>query len=93
MTSYLLYFLDEASFTLADIAKYMTGSFTISPGGVPTLKLYFKHDCEENCKCLPTASTCAMHIIIPVHTNTLKSISECFSTALTATSSYGFGFA
>ena len=83
----------EAKFNLADIAKFMAGSPTITPGINSTLKLYFRHNFTLSCKCLPVASTCPMHIILPVHTRTLHSIIERFYVAVTSTASCGFGFA
>lgn len=74
----------------------MTGSPTIPPAGLPKLNLMFKHGCSKSqggtaCGCLPTASTCAMHLILPVHADTLTKITEGFNIAITATRSYGFG--
>ena len=83
--------LDGAEFKLSEVIQFITGSPTITPIGITTINLKFKHDCEGGCRCLPRANTCSSTLTLPIHTNDLLNMQERFSYALISTKKYGFG--
>ena len=74
----------------------MTETDTIPPCGCPKLQLVFKHDCQKsssgtNCKCLPTANTCAALLKMPTHFDSVNDMTQSFTNAIKHASKYGFG--
>ncbi|XP_066920038.1 uncharacterized protein [Clytia hemisphaerica] len=83
-------FQNESTLIPAPILmKFLTGCETIPPVGLPAdkMKIYFKHDCGLSpngtaCACLPTVSTCALYVKIPVHIQTEEQMMESFVSAM-----------
>ena len=62
---------------LKDVLKFMAGCETIPPMGFPCdLNVHFRHGCPDNCQCRPTASTCALVLILPNHSCSSKEIGD-----------------
>lgn len=69
---------------LKHLLKFMTGCETIPPLGFPCdLNIHFRHDCPDECKCRPTASTCGLILTLPIHSCCSKEIGDLLISALT----------
>ena len=76
-------FLVNVGLTVGDIFKFITGSKSLPPLGLPNkLTVLFKHDCVKDCRCRPTASTCALSMTIPVHIKTDEEMLEMILSAV-----------
>ena len=76
-------FLADVGLTVGDIFKFITGSKSLPPLGLPNkLTILFKHDCLKDCRCRPTASTCALSMTIPVHIKTDEGMLEMILSAV-----------
>ena len=68
--------------------QYLTGAKVIPPLGKPqSITISFKHGCKPSeagmlCKCLPTVSTCAHTVLIPVHISSEKAMTEAFELSI-----------
>ncbi|XP_028400112.1 uncharacterized protein LOC114523408 [Dendronephthya gigantea] len=68
---------------LKDVLKFITGCESIPPIGFPcSLNVHFRHDCPSGCKCRPTASTCALVIILPIHSCSSQELGDLLISAL-----------
>ena len=69
----------------------MTGVKKIPPLGLPKpITVYFKHVCDqETCKCRPRASTCDLHIQLPVHYQTSEDMTSAWMSALRECQGFG----
>ena len=80
---FLPIFLGVPGVTLPELLQFITGTSVIpAMGFVEKPQLSFIHGCDKNCKCFPSASTCALHLQIPVHLNKLEEMKDSFSSAL-----------
>ena len=76
-------FLVNVGLTVGDIFKFITGSKSLPPLGLPNkLTVLFKHDCVKDRRCRPTASTCALSMTIPVHIKTDEEMLEMILSAV-----------
>ena len=76
-------FLVNVGLTVGDIFKFITGSKSLPPLGLPNkLTVLFKHDCVKDCRCRPTASTCALSMTISVHIKTDEEMLEMILSAV-----------
>ncbi|XP_078490016.1 ubiquitin-protein ligase E3C-like [Ciona intestinalis] len=77
------------------LMKFLTGSSTLPPLGLPNdLSISFLHGCRlspggTKCRCLPTVSTCAISVVLPVHIETQEEMLNVFQCAITC--EIGFG--
>ena len=55
----------------------------------PSIKVNFKHDCVNGCRCFPTVLKCSFTSELPVHIQNEEEMLSVFSTALVA--GVGFG--
>ena len=86
----LCLFVENCKPSFDELMKYLTGSSTVPPLGLPTdFNIDFLHMCKDSCKYLPKVSTCAMAVTIPVHIATLGDMKDAFFTSITC--ELGFG--
>ena len=80
----------ELGLCMEDLCKFITGSASVPPLGLPNnISVTFKHGCLPGCKCRPTASTCALTLVLPCHANSMVEMEELFTSALR--DCHGFG--
>ena len=85
-----LNYISDDAITIPKFLKWMTGSKTIPPLGLPKkIAMSFLHSCPVGCKCRPAASTCDIRCTIPVHIASEEFMKEMLVSALD--DSYGFG--
>ncbi|CAB4032540.1 G2 M phase-specific E3 ubiquitin- ligase-like [Paramuricea clavata] len=83
--------IENTATTLSKLYRFITGTSTVPPCGLPKdITVKFKHDCDDKCRCRPTASTCNISFTLPLHYANYLDFKECVSSALVET--YGFGF-
>lgn len=81
---------DNTAATLSTLYKFITGTHTIPPCGLPKdITVKFKHHCDEKCRCRPTASTCDVSLTLPLHYTDYPDFNACMSTAFVE--AHGFG--
>ena len=81
--------IEDHDLELKHLFRFMTGSYSLPPLGLPgDLKVKFVHGCPPECRCRPTASTCDLHICLPVHASTINEMRELMTSAMLE----GFGF-
>ena len=69
--------IPDCQVSVKDILKFITGCQQMPALGFPTaINVSFVYGCQENCKCRPTASTCDLHLHLPLHINSLDSMIE-----------------
>lgn len=75
---------------LKDVLKFITGWQTIPPNGFPCdLNVHFKHGCQDRCQCRPTASTCALVLILPIHSCSSRELGDLLISALSECCGFG----
>ena len=86
----LFFFTENSSIKEEKLMKFLTGSYRIPVlGAPPSIKVNFKHDCVNGCRCFPTLSTCSFTSELSVHIQNEEEMLSVFSTALVA--DVGFG--
>ena len=68
-----IFCLLEHDIRLEELMKFITGTRTIPPLGLPhKLKIYFKRECEKmtSCKCKVSTMTCDLTLHLPMHYKT-----------------------
>jgi hypothetical protein len=77
--------------TVGDLLKFITGVRKIPPLGLPKkITVYFIHEChDDRCKCRPKASTCDLHLRLPVHYQTSEGMTSAWVSALKECKGFG----
>lgn len=83
-------FLEESKYQINDICQFITGSWTLPIHGFENkIIVQFLHSCKEKCGCLPTVSTCALTITLPIHIENIDKMIKIMDTAITESPFFG----
>ena len=89
--TFLLFFMENSSIKKDKLIKFLTGSCRIPVLGTPpSIKVNFKYNCENGCRCFPTVLICSFTSELPVHIKNEDEILSVFSTALAADVCFGW---
>ena len=89
--TFLLFFTENSSIKKDKLIKFLTGSCRIPVLGTPpSIKVNFKYNCENGCRCFPTVLICSFTSELPVHIKNDDEILSVFSTALAADVCFGW---
>lgn len=82
--------IPECDLTLAHLLKFVTGVKKIPPLGFSKkIDVHFRHGCQDQCKCRPSASTCFLYVRLPVHYQTSEDITFAWLSALKDCQGFG----
>ena len=88
--TFILFFTENSSIKKDKLIKFLTGSCRIPVLGTPpSIKVNFKYNCVNGCRCFPTVLICSFTSELPVRIKNEEEILSVFSTALHA--DVGFG--